>query len=113
MFVRNSIEEWVQDGQKQKIVVTSVFGYQKFLRSPLRLGTTLYNELENGSICSASVSVAIEDPKDGTKKNLGDIDVRYQLISASEGGHVTNILMAGPDVQDMKEKLMNLVRAKK
>lgn len=113
LFVRNSIEEWVQDGQKQKIVVTSVSGYQKFLRSPLRLGTTLYNELENGSICSASVSVAIEDPKDGTKKNLGDIDVRYQLISASEGGHVTNILMAGPDVQDMKEKLMNLVRAKK
>ena len=103
----------MQEGQKQKIVVTSVSGYQKFLRSPLRLGTTLYNELENGSICSASVSVAIENTKDGTKKNLGDIDVRYQLINASEGGRVTNILMAGSDVQDMKEKLMDLVRTNK
>lgn len=113
MFVRNSIEEWVQDGQKQKIVVTSVSSFQKLLRSPLRLGTNLYNELENGSICTASVSVAIEDAKDGTKKNLGDVDIRYQLINDSERGYITNIMMAGPDVQDMKEKLMDLLRTKK
>lgn len=108
-YVKSTIEKWVRERSKQNVSIKYISHFHKLITSPQQLGTDLYDNLQYGSICKASISVTITNEKTGTATDIGDVDVRYQLALDPSTGY-TSISMAGPDVKEMSDEISELVR---
>ncbi len=107
-YVAENLTEWMQgylsDGYSVKVV--GVNDFYELKESPLLLGTTLYDNVKGGTLCSATAKIVVSD-KDG-KKFTDEIDVRYQLLTTipnENGEYMTGIRMSGHDAGEMRDAL--------
>ena len=92
--------------KKYPVKVVGADGFLEYKSVPTVMGTTLYNDYKNSRVCS--VTLNIDFTPNGEKRNIEQIETRYQLytVNADDEEHI----MTGISGYDLDELGQNGVK---
>lgn len=110
-WLTNSIADVDKRIEQNPIKVIDVVGIMEYNQSPEFMNVPLYENLKDSRVCKATLLV--DFTPNGKKRNLEEINVRFQKILTSpneDSNRELYISVAGFDVKAMSEQSLTLFK---